>query len=87
MIDNSFGSLFEIHGGVGATRIEGVGADSQFIVELFNGVGGFVTAGDAFAALKDDGAGGLSLALGSSGTIDFAGAAAGSIGAGNFKIG
>lgn len=85
--DRGAGSIFEVHGDIGATTIRGFETDAQAVVELFNGVGGFATAQDALAALTSDGAGGLSLSLGSMGSIDFAGATTASIGAGNFRIG
>ena len=81
------GSIFNVVGDVGATILGNFGGPSQSIVDLFNGVGGFATANDAYAALTSDGAGGAMLSLGASGAIDFTGVAAAALSAANFKIG
>lgn len=80
-------TLFEVAGNVGATTLANFGTDPTGVVDLLNGVGGYASAAAAFAALTSDGAGGLTLSLGASGAIDFTGATASAITAGNFKIG
>lgn len=85
--DNGSGSVFVVGAPVGATILAGFGSDGLGVLDLTNGVGGFATANDAYAALTGDGAGGLQLALGSAGTIDFTGASAAMLSAANFKIG
>ena len=85
--DHGTGNVFTVGGGVGASSISGFGWDATAQLDLTNGVGGFATANDAYAALTGDGAGGLELALGAAGTIDFSGASASMLTAANFKIG
>ena len=86
--DQGSGSLFVVGGPVGTTSLAGFGtADSLGVLDLTNGIGGFTSANAAYAALTGDGAGGLELALGSAGTIDFTGASAALLTAANFKIG
>jgi hypothetical protein len=85
--DDGNGSLFVVGGPVGAASLAGFGSDSLGVLDLTNGVGGFTTANAAYAALTGDGVGGLELALGSAGTIDFGGASAAMLTAANFKIG
>lgn len=85
--NNGNGSVFVAGGAVGATNLFGFSANSLAVLDLTNGVGGFATANDAYSALTSDGAGGLALALGTAGTIDFVGASMGTLTAANFKIG
>ena len=81
------GSVFNVAGNVGATTLSNFGGATQSIIDLLNGVGGFATASDAYAALTSDGNGGMTLSLGSNGSIDFTGASASALSAANFKIG
>ena len=79
--------MFKINSNVGKLSISGFGADPTGIIDLLNGVGGYTSASQAFAALTSDGFGGSKLSLGRSGTIDFVGVAPSSLHASNFKIG
>ncbi len=83
--DGGWNSTFQAAGNVGATTIKNFGADPTGIVDLLNGVGQYATAQDAYNALTSDGVGGLTLALGANGSIDFAGTT--NLTAANFKIG
>jgi hypothetical protein len=85
--DGGSGTLFRVDNGIGATVINDFGADAGGIIELFNGIGSFATAADAYAALTSDGAGGVKLNLNIYGSIDFAGTSAAQLSAANFKIG
>lgn len=85
--DTGVGSIFEVSGAVGPTTFLNFGADPQAIFDLLNGAGGFATADDAYSALTSDGKGGVTLSLGSAGSLDFSGASASSLSAANFKIG
>jgi hypothetical protein len=81
--DGGYASTFDVSGNVGATTISNLGHVA--IVDLLNGVGGYSSAQDAFNSLQSDGNGGLTLSLGSNGSIDFTGST--SLSAANFKIG
>ncbi len=83
--DGGAGTSFDVVNFVGATTLDNFAADPLGIVDLMNGIGGFASAQDAFAALTSDGAGGLKLSLGGYGSLDFAGDT--SLSAANFKIG
>jgi hypothetical protein len=85
--DGGFGTIFKVDNGIGATTINDFAADPGGIIELLSGIGGFATAGEAYAALINDGAGGVKLALNVYGSIDFAGTSASQLSAANFKIG
>ena len=68
--------------------ISGFGSDLTYgVIDLLNGVGGYTTPGQAFAALTPDGSGGSKLSLGSDGSIDILNVAPTALHAGNFHIG
>ena len=87
VVNGGAGSIFNVVGNVGTTNLSNFGGSTQSIIDLLNGVGGFATADDAYAALTSDGNGGMTLSLGANGSIDFTGAAASALSAANFKIG
>ena len=61
--------------------------DTTGVVDLKNGAGGYASVDAVISALHSDGHGGTALALGTMGSIDFAGTAASQLHASNFKIG
>ena len=73
--DGGASTEFKIASNVGALKISHFGSDPTGLVDLIGGVGGYTTAGQAYAALTSDGSGGslLSLAATSDGSIDFLG--------------
>jgi hypothetical protein len=85
--DNSKGLEVKIGSQGGVVTLNNFLADKHGVVDLTGGVGGYKTAKAIFAALKSDGNGGTMLSLGTSGHIDFAGAAVGSLTASQFHIG
>ena len=85
--DGGSSSLIKINGNVGSLTISGFGADATGTIDLLNGVGGFSTPSQAFAALTSDGSGGSLLSLGSNGSIDLLGVAPSALSAANFKVG
>ena len=87
LTDSGSSTLFKIGSNVGALSISGFGTDAAGIVDLINGVAGFASASQAFAALTSDGHGGSLLSLGVNGSIDLAGVAPSSLHVANFKIG
>jgi RTX calcium-binding nonapeptide repeat (4 copies) len=68
--------------------LTGFGSRDTFgVVDLQNGAGGYTSINAVVAALHSDGHGGTMLALGTTGSIDFANTNANQIHASNFKIG
>jgi hypothetical protein len=84
--DKGASTEFKIGSNVGALKISDFGSDPTGLVDLIGGVGGYTTAGQAYAALTSDGSGGslLSLAATSDGSIDFLGVAPSALHATNF---
>ena len=85
---NDFASASQINvsGNVGNLFVENFGADTSGVIELLSGAGGYASASAAANALTTDGHGGSLLSLGTNGSIDFAGVAANSLSAANFKV-
>lgn len=82
----------------GAGNIVDVGSSEQIgiwnfsqapggVVDLLQGAGGYTSAGSVVSALTSDGHGGMTLALGANGSIEFANVAPGTLTSANFKIG
>jgi len=68
--------------------IAGFGTSDPYgVIDLLNGAGGFASTAQIMSNLHSDGHGGTLLALGSQGSIDFAGTAASQLHASNFRIG
>jgi hypothetical protein len=68
--------------------ITGFGSSDPYgVVDLLNGAGGYASTAQIMSNLHSDGHGGTVLALGSQGSIDFAGTAASQLHASNFRIG
>ena len=85
--DGGVGTLIKAGSNVGVLRIANFAMDATSILDLLNGVGGYTTAQQCFAALTSDGAGGCQLSLGAAGTVDFVGTSASQLSAAHFKIG
>jgi Ca2+-binding RTX toxin-like protein len=62
-------------------------SDTSAIIDLINGVGAYASVGSVLSALQSDGHGGTTLALGTTGSIDFLGTTQSQLHASNFKIG
>jgi len=68
--------------------ITGFGSsDPSGVVDLLNGAGGYASTAQILSNLHSDGHGGTLLALGSQGSIDFAGTAQSQLHASSFRIG
>ena len=86
--DGGSSTTIKIGSNVGNLSISGFGSDLTYgVIDLLNGVGGYTTPGQAFAALTPDGSGGSKLSLGSDGSIDILNVAPTALHAGNFHIG
>ena len=83
MTDGGTSDTFKIVSNIGSLKISGFGSDATGVVDLLNGVGGYTTAGAAYAALTSDGAGGSLLSLGTNGSIHLLGVAPGAPNAAN----
>jgi hypothetical protein len=81
------GTYIDVKANVGTLKIADLAADATGVIDLLNGVGGYKSPAQAFAALTSDGAGGAKLSLGASGAIDFLSEPPSSLSAAHFKIG
>ncbi|MGO9740455.1 MAG: putative Ig domain-containing protein [Roseiarcus sp.] len=85
--DSGHDATIRVTGSVGLLYVSGFASDSNGVIDLLNGVGGYASAASAYAALSSDGHGGSLLSLGAAGSIDLAGVGASALSATNFKIG
>lgn len=83
--DQGSGVALKIASG-GTDVIQNFASDPSGFVDLLGGVGGYSSSSQVLAALTPDSNGGSLLALGSSGSIDFAGVTASQLHAANFHI-
>ena len=83
--DQGSGLAVSVSGG-GTDVIQNFASDSSGYVDLLGGIGGYSNASQVLAALTPDGNGGTMLALGSSGSIDFAGISGSQLHASNFHF-
>ncbi len=71
---------------VGNAILTNVASDPSFVLDLVGGAGGYTSAANAYAALQSDGHGGSLLAIGPTGSVDFAGVLTTQLSAKNFAI-
>ncbi|HEY2619841.1 MAG TPA: hypothetical protein VGI78_21040 [Acetobacteraceae bacterium] len=83
--DQGSGLAVKIASG-GTDVIQNFGSDASGYIDLLGGVGGYTSASQVLAALTSDGHGGTTLALGSSGSIDFANVGVSQLHASNFQF-
>jgi hypothetical protein len=84
---NDQGSGLEVTiAGGGIDMIKTFASDASGYVDLIGGIGGYGNASQVLAALTSDGNGGTTLALGTEGSIDFAGISATQLHAANFQF-
>ncbi len=88
--DLSSGTLVKVGATSGSLSLSDIAKDSNFVLDLTGGVGGYQTAVSAADALQDDGHGGALLMLGSgsaASSIDFVNTTKDVLTAAHFRIG
>jgi len=87
MFDLGSNLRVDIRSSSGSDVISGFAKDTSGWIDLLNGAGGYSSVSQVMSALHSDGNGGTLLALGPSGSIDFAGVNPSQMHASNFGVG